>query len=74
MGNAQLDRLDAIAAKPAQTRRDLCGVLSTGERLYVALASSDFELLKRLDYTIPQAIARIGADWTNELVKRWQYA
>lgn len=71
--NAQLDRLDAIALRVAKGNLDGFGVLSTGERLYVALAASSVELLDRQGYTIAEAIARIGTDWTAQLVSRWQY-
>ena len=38
-------------------------VQSTGERLAVALALNRPEWLAKMDYTIPQAISRVGARW-----------
>ena len=49
-------------------------MLSTGDRLYVVLASNRFDLLNAEKYTFAEAIARLGPEWTAELVKRWQYA
>lgn len=73
MTNNQLDYLDGIANDLIGGNSDRVGVLSTGEKLYVALAASDAAMLARMDYTIAQAIARLGADETDQLVRRWQY-
>ena len=42
--------------------------------LYVVLASNRFDLFNAEKYTFAEAIARLGPEWTAELVKRWQYA
>ena len=71
--NSQFDRLDDIAKRMAGGDDESYGVLSTGERLYVVLASNRFDLLNAEKYTFAEAIARLGPEWTAELVKRWQY-
>jgi hypothetical protein len=70
---SQLDQLDAIAIRAA--KGDLADVepLSTGERIYVALASNNVALLLIDRYTIAEALARLGPEWVEELVQRWQY-
>lgn len=71
--SSQFDRLDAIALRVAKGETSGVGVLSTGERLYVALAANSAELLERNGYTIAEAAARLGTDWMAQLVSRWQY-
>lgn len=80
--SSQLDRLDCIAARLFQSsragaepndKRDFWGVLSTGEKLYVALAANRGDLLTAMDYTIAEALVRIGDEWVQELTRRWQY-
>jgi hypothetical protein len=66
-------RLDQIAIAVASGDSSGFGVLSTGEKVYVALAANDAALLTELDYTIAEAIARLGTEWTVYLVSRWQY-
>ena len=70
---SQFERLDAIAIRVAKGEQDAAGALSTGEALYVALAANSTALLDSVGYTIPEAIARLGQDWTNALVTNWQY-
>lgn len=73
MANDQLDYLDDIVTSirdGVKDARDLVGPLSTGQRLYVAMAANDMTLAP--DYTIVQAIARLDDD-LRELVARWQY-
>ena len=72
--NSQFDRLDDIAKRMAGGDDESYGVLSTGERLYVVLASNRFDLLNAEKYTFAEAIARLGPEWTAELVARWQSA
>ncbi|MCK2122054.1 hypothetical protein [Pseudomonas sp. PNPG3] len=73
MSNEQLDHLDAMALRVAKgDERDL-GVLSRGEWLYVVLAANRADLLTANNDTIAEAIARLGEDWTAQLVQRWQY-
>lgn len=71
MGN--FEYLDELAVRVAKGDLDCTGALSTGERLYVALAANSTALLERADYTIPEALARLGDEWTRELINRWQY-
>lgn len=48
-------------------------MLGKGEQAYVALAANSAVLLKRMDYTIAEAIYRLGWDQTHELVNRWRF-
>lgn len=70
---SQLDYLDQVAARVQAG--DLAGYepLSTGERAYVGLAANNAELLAADGFTIAQALARVGPEWTTELIERWQY-
>lgn len=68
------DRLDQLAVDVAKGDLRGVGVLSTGEKLYVALAANSVELLEREDYTIAEAIGRLGAQDTAVLIERWRYA
>ena len=72
MDEAQLNYLDEIAADARNQLDDRVSVLSTGERLYVALAANRLDLMT--DYTIAQALARLDEDDVAELISRWQYA
>lgn len=72
MDETQLNHLDGIAWEARNRIDDRTGVLSTGERLYVALAANRLDLMP--DYTIAQALARLGEDDVAELIKRWRYA
>jgi hypothetical protein len=65
------DYLDDIALAIQQGNSSQFGPLSTGEKLYIALAISRMDLVP--DFTIAQAIERLGETWTNELVARWRY-
>ena len=74
--DSHFDRLDAIAvdiAKKVKGSKERLGVLSTGEKLYVALASSRSDVLDSLGYTIAEAIERLGPEWTTTLLERWRY-
>lgn len=73
-GDAQIDRLNVIAVVLAKKREAGFGVLSIGEQCYVALASNRVDLLRKIGYTIPEALARLGPEWTNALIACWQYA
>lgn len=44
------------------------GVLSTGEKLAVALVLDRADLLARMDYTILQAVERVGNDWLKSAI------
>jgi len=73
MSDTQLDYLDQVAARVLSGDLAGYGPLSTGERAYVALAANQAKLLKDDDFTIVQALARIGPEWSAELVQRWEY-
>jgi hypothetical protein len=69
----QLDYLDQIALQFRSGNdgrgQQMFGVLSTGERCYVALAANRPDLLNT-DDSIAYAIDRIGEDWVRELIAR----
>lgn len=69
----RFDYLDELAVRAAKGDTSAVGVLSTGERLYVALAANNLDLLQRDGYTIAEALARLGDDWTSQLIERWRY-
>jgi hypothetical protein len=71
---SQWDRLDEVARRLAKGDDQTFHVLSTGEKVYAAMAANRADLLERMDYTIAEAIARLGEEWTDALVQRWQYA
>jgi hypothetical protein len=74
MTTNQLDHLDAVAESLKGNRaRGAFGVLSTGEKLYVALAANRADLLAGMRYTIAEALARLGGDDIVALARRWQY-
>ena len=73
-GNSQIDGLNAIAMDVAKHQDHDFGVLSTGEKVYVALAANRMDLLKAMHYTIPEALARLGPEWIKALIYSWQYA
>ncbi len=70
---SQFERLDELVERVAAGDLDCTGALSTGERLYVALAANSVELLARCDYTIAEALARLGDEWVTQLIERWLY-
>lgn len=73
MSSELLDHLDAMALRVAKGDTKGLGVLSRGEYLYVVLAANRADLLAAGNDTIVEAIARLGEDWTAQLVERWQY-
>ena len=73
-GDSQIDRLNDLALKLAKNNDDGFGVLSKGEQCYAALASNRIDLLESIGYTIPEALARLGNEWTTSLIYSWQYA
>ena len=73
MSNEQLDHLDAMALRVARGDTKGLGALSRGEWLYVVLAANRADLLAANNDTIAEALARLGWDWTAQLVERWQY-
>lgn len=70
---SQFDYLDSLAVRVAKGDLGAVGGLSTGERLYVALASNSAELLHQCGYTIAEALSRLGPEWSATLIERWQY-
>ena len=70
---SQLDYLDQVAQRVVRNKFDAYRGMSTGERLYVALAASRSDLLEEDGYTIAEAMTRIGSEWRAELIQRWQY-
>lgn len=65
------ERLETIVERVRQGDLDAAGVLSTGERLYVALAANNCELLG--SDSIGYAIARLEPEAVQELVERHRY-
>lgn len=65
------DNLDDIAAEALAKNDQRIGGLTTCERIYVAFASSRMDLIP--DFSIPQAINRLGLLETEMLVHRWRY-
>ncbi len=69
----RFDYLDGIAKQVAGGRLAAFRPLSTGERLYVALAANRADLLSTDGYTIVQAWNRVDEDWARELMSRWAH-
>ena len=71
----EFDRLDRIAEQMRSGDISSYGVLSTSQRIYVALASNRPDLLQeeRYRWTMVQVIARLGDEWLRELIERWRY-
>jgi len=67
-----LDYLDDIVLDVLDGNYARVGVLSTGERLYVALGASDVAMLREMGYTIAQALGRLDDGDTCQLVRRWR--
>jgi hypothetical protein len=72
MRDDQLDYLDDVVADVLDGNYSRVGVLSTGERLYVALAASDIGLLREMGYTVAQALGRLDYGDADSLVRRWR--
>jgi len=64
-------RLDEVAREAHAGNYENVGVLSTGERLYVALASGRMRELAPND-SIPYAVERVGADWMAHMMEAWR--
>lgn len=71
--NKQLEYLDEIAREAHAGRYERVGVLSTGERLYVALASGRMRELAPND-SIPYAVHRVGPEWMEHMLETWRYS
>jgi hypothetical protein len=60
------DRYEHLLRKSREAKRgghDAWGVQSTGEKVAVALVLSRADWLTQIDYSIPEAIERSGAEW-----------
>lgn len=60
------DRYDHLLRKSLDAKRggrNAWGVQSTGEKVAVALTLNRADWLAEIDYTIPEAIERSGAEW-----------
>lgn len=68
---AQLEHLDEIAREAWEGNYDRVGGLSTGERLYVALASGRMRELVPGD-SIAYAVDRVGPDWMVHMLDVWR--
>lgn len=67
----QLEHLDEIAREAWAGNYNRVGVLSTGERLYVALASGRMRELASSD-SIAYAVDRVGPEWMAHMLKVWR--
>lgn len=67
----RLERLDEIAREAWDGNYDRVGVLSTGERLYVALASGRMRELAPGD-SIAYAVDRVGPEWMAHMLVVWR--
>ena len=70
---SQLDHLDEIAREAWAGNYDRVGPLSTGERLYVALASGRMRELVPGD-SIAYAVDRVGPEWMSHMLSTWRNA
>jgi hypothetical protein len=68
---SQLDHLDAIAREAWAGNYERVEVLSTGERLYVALASGRMRELAP-DDSIAYAVDRVGPEWMVHMLHIWR--
>lgn len=68
---SDLNHLDEIAREAWVGNYDQVGVLSTGERLYVALASGRMRELAP-DDSIAYAVDRVGSVWMAHMLQVWR--
>ena len=62
------DRYEHLLRKSSDAKRgghDAWAVQSTGEKVAVALVLNRADWLVGIDYTIPEAIERSGAEWVS---------
>ncbi|MCO5066996.1 MAG: hypothetical protein M9924_21760 [Rhizobiaceae bacterium] len=52
-----------LAVSRSAKRKNDYGVLSTSERLTVAIVLNRPEWLAEMNYTLPEAIERVGPEW-----------
>lgn len=69
--SSQLEYLDEIAREAWGGKYDRVGALSTGELLYVALASGRMRELAPGD-SIPYAVGRVGPEWMAHMSEVWR--
>lgn len=67
------ERLDEIAREAYAGNYERVGVLSTGERLYVALASGRMRELAPSD-SIAYAVDRVGPEAMQHMLEAWRSA
>jgi len=58
-----MSELDHIISKARDAMHGGFGVLSTGEKLAAALVLNRADWLASMDYTMAEAIDRVGAEW-----------
>lgn len=68
---SNLEHLDEIAREAWAGNYERTGVLSTGELLYVALASGRMRELAPSD-SIPYAVDRVGPEWMAHMLQVWR--
>lgn len=66
-----LEHLDEIAREAWHGNYERVGPLSTGERLYVALASGRMRELAPSD-SIAYAVDRVGHEWMDHMLQVWR--
>ncbi|QLI80820.1 hypothetical protein HZU75_04340 [Chitinibacter fontanus] len=69
----QLEHLDEIAQEAWNGEYDRVDTLSTGERLYVAVASGRMREICPND-SIAYAVDRIGPEWMAHMLEVWRAA
>ena len=67
----QLEHLDEIAREAFGGNYKRTGVLSSGELMYVALASGRMRELCPSD-SIAYAVHRVGPEWMDHMLKVWK--
>ena len=63
MSDTEYKHLFGKALDAKRGGRDAWSVLSTGEKLAVALVLNQAEWLTSLNYTLAEAIGRVGPEW-----------
>lgn len=71
MSNSQLEHLDEIAREAWEGNYDRVGVLSSGERRYVALASGRMRELIPGD-SIAYAVDSLDPGWFEHMLRVWK--
>lgn len=59
--------LSEIVTKSRAAAKGGLGVLSTGEKLAAALVLNRPDWLRDMDYTVAEAIDRVGRDWLAQI-------